>query len=104
MKHKHFEYNIYADEQGSLFKASGKRLKVDKRGKYPCTTFYNKGHKITKAVHRLVAECYAGGTVQTIHHCNRNTKDYRPCNLANVSRQAHNLIEVKGWQIESNLI
>lgn len=36
---KHFEYNIYCDEQGNLFKQSGKKLKVDKRGKYPCTTF-----------------------------------------------------------------
>jgi len=35
---------------------------------------------------------------------NHNTHDYRPANLANVSRKAHNLIEVKGWQVESNLI
>lgn len=101
---KHFEYNIYCDKQGNLFKASGKRLKVDKRGKYPTVTFYNKGHRVTKTVHRLVAECYADGTVQTVHHCNHNTDDYRPANLANVSRTAHNLIEFKGWRIESNLI
>ena len=55
-------------------------------------------------MHRLVAECYNEGPIETIHHCNHNTHDYRPANLANVSREAHNLIEVKGWQVESNLI
>lgn len=104
MKRNHYEYNIYADDQGNLFKVSGKRLKVDSRPKYPIVTFYSKGHKVTKAVHRLVAECCAGKPVETVHHCNHNTHDYRPANLANVSRTAHNLIEVKGWQIESNLI
>lgn len=101
---KHFEYNIYCDEQGNLFKQSGRKLNVDKRGKYPCTTFYNKGHRIKKSMHRLVAECYNEGPVETVHHCNHNTHDYRPANLANVSRKAHSLIEVKGWQVESNLI
>lgn len=101
---KHFEYNIYCDEQGNLFKQSGRKLNVDKRGKYPCTTFYNNGHMVKKSMHRLVAECYNEGPVETVHHCNHNTHDYRPDNLANVSRKAHNLIEVKGWQVESNLI
>lgn len=104
MKRKHYEYNIYADEQGNLYKRSGKQIKAQNTGKYPCCTFYSNGHKVTKTVHRLVAECWNGAPVETVHHCNHNTKDYRPRNLANVSRQAHNLIEVKGWQIESNLI
>lgn len=101
---KHYEYNIYCNEQGDLFKQSGKHLKVDNRSKYPTVTFYNRGHKVTKSVHRLVAECYNGSSVETVHHCNHNTHDYRPANLANVSRTTHNLIEVKGWQVESNLI
>lgn len=104
MKRNHYEYNIYADDQGNLFKVSGKRLKVDNRSKYPTVIFYSKGHKVVKAVHRLVAECYNGAPVETVHHCNHNTHDYTPANLTNVSRTAHNLIEVKGWQVESNLI
>lgn len=100
---KHYEYNIYCDEHGNLFKNSGKQIKPQYKGKYPCCTFYNKGHRVTKAVHRLVAECWNGAPVETVHHCNHDTNDYRPANLANVTRQAHNLIEVKGWSIESNL-
>lgn len=101
---KHYEYNIYCNDRGDLFKQSGKRLKVDNRSKYPMVTFYNKGHRVRKSVHRLVAECYNGSPVETVHHCNHNTHDYRPANLANVTRTTHNLIEVKGWQVESNLI
>lgn len=100
----HYEYNIYCNEHGELFKQSGKRLKANNHSKYPTVTFYNKGHIIHKTVHRLVAECYSGAPVETVHHCNHNTHDYRPANLAIVSRKAHNLIEVKGWQVESNLI
>lgn len=101
---KHFDYNIYCNEQGTLFKQSGKRLKVDNRPKYPTVTFYNRGRKVTKSVHRLVAECYNGASVETVHHCNHNTHDFRPNNLAIVNRVTHNLIEVKGWKVESNLM
>ena len=75
-------------------KRFGKAVKVRTDSKYPYVTIKVNGHKRSIACHRLVVETLTNKPANsTIHHCNHNRSDYRPSNLAIVTRATHNIIE-----------
>ena len=85
-------------------KRFGKPVKVRTDSKYPYVTIKVDGHKRSFACHRLVVETLTNKPANsTIHHCNHDRNDYRPKNLAVVSRATHDLIESNGLQVEGNI-
>ncbi len=86
-------------------KRYGKAVKVRTDSKYPYVTIRVNGHKRSFACHRLVVETLTNKPANaTIHHCNHDRSDYRPSNLAIISRTTHNIIEANRLQIEGNII
>lgn len=85
-------------------KRFGKPVKVRTDAKYPYITIKVNGHKRSYSCHRLVVETLTNKPANaTIHHCNHNRADYRPSNLAIVSRATHNIIEANDLLVEGNI-
>ena len=86
-------------------KRYGQPLKVRTDNRYPYVRVSINGHKVMRSCHRLVVETITGNHVNgTIHHCNHDRSDYRPSNLAVISRNTHNIIEYNGLQVEGNIL
>lgn len=85
-------------------KRYGKAVKVRNDAKYPYITIKVNGHRRSYTCHRIVVETLSNKPANaTIHHCNHDCTDYRPSNLAIVSRATHNIIEYNNLQVESNI-
>lgn len=86
-------------------KRFGKAVKVRCDSKYPYITIRVNGHRRSYACHRLVVETLTNKPANsTIHHCNHNRSDYRPSNLAIVSRATHDIIEYNKLEIQGNIL
>lgn len=112
LKLRHWKGLNVVDQFGRIYKQDPQtkeltRLPENKKGKYAVTSYRYKGKNRKKASHRIVAEAFLGRPLyedETIHHRNHARNDHRPQNLTVVTRESHNLIELNGWDVKSNLI